>query len=174
MAAAAHLYLQQQAAACMASPGCSPLKGIGDRTGGRLHPGQAGERLLKKRPKLFVYLFRRPRSCWGLREDVPSWLGGRGCVLRIEVFCVPACLPALFPLGFLLFAFALCVFAWLYWTGCLLFCVLVALGGFDPSALPGLGPPAFSMPGAGTRSVADNSLCDSVWHGSISLSSMHE
>ena len=30
----------------MASPGCSPLKGKGVRTGGRLHPGLAGERLL--------------------------------------------------------------------------------------------------------------------------------
>ena len=34
-----------------------------------------------------------------LREDVASWLGGGRCVLRIEVYCVPACLPALFPLG---------------------------------------------------------------------------
>ena len=50
LAAAAHLYLQQQAAACMASRGCSPLKGKGVRTGGRLHPGPVGERLLKKRP----------------------------------------------------------------------------------------------------------------------------
>ena len=63
-----------------------------------------------------------------------------------------ACLPARPPYPrsvFLLIAFTFRVSAWLYRTGCLPFCVLVALGGFDPSALTGLGPPASSMPGAG-------------------------
>ena len=62
---------------------------------------------------------------------------------------MPARMPALSPLGFLLFAFAFWVSAWLYRTGCLLFCVLVAFGGFVPSALPGLRPPDSSMPDAG-------------------------
>ena len=67
----------------------------------------------------------------------------------LEVYCVPARLPALSPLGFLLFAFAFWVSAWLYRSGCLPFCVPAALGGFVPSALPGLRPPAFSWPHAG-------------------------
>ena len=147
LAAAAHLYLQQQAAA---SPGYSPLKGKGVRTGGRLHPGLAGECLLKQRPKLLSCLLRRPRGNWGLREDVPgSWLGVRGCVLRTEVYCVPACLPALPLLGVLLIAFAFLLFARLFRTGCLPFCMLAALDGFAPGALAGLGPPAFSVPGTG-------------------------
>ena len=162
--------------ACTTKPGCLPCQGVGVRTGGRLHPGLAGERLLKQRPKLFSCLFRRPRGCWGLREVAPgSWLVVRGCVLRIEVYCVPACLPALPLLGVLLIAFAFLVFARLYRTGCLPFCVLVcALGGFAPGALTGLGPPPPLCLILGTRSEADNSPCDSLWHGSIPLSSMHE
>ena len=36
-------------------PGCSRLQeGKGVPTGGRLHPGQAGERLLKQRPKVLI------------------------------------------------------------------------------------------------------------------------
>ena len=62
---------------------------------------------------------------------------------------MPDCLPALPLLGFLSVAFAFWVCSRLYRTGCLLFCVLVALGGFVPSALPGLGPSAFSLPDAG-------------------------
>ena len=45
-------YMQQQAAARKALPWFSrPFEGEGVRTGGRLHPGLAGERLLKQRPK---------------------------------------------------------------------------------------------------------------------------
>ena len=62
---------------------------------------------------------------------------------------MPACLPVLFPRGLLLIAFAFWVSARLYRTGCLPFCVLAALGGLVPSALPGLGPSAFFLPDAG-------------------------
>ena len=85
-----------------------------------------------------------------VREDVlGSWLGVRGCVLRIEVYCVPACLPALPLLGVILIAFAFLVFVRLYRTGCLPFCLLAALGGFAPGAIAGLGPPASSLPDTG-------------------------
>ena len=38
------------------TPGCTLWLSTGVRTGGRLHPGLAGERLLKQRPKLFLVL----------------------------------------------------------------------------------------------------------------------
>ena len=70
--------------------------------------------------------------------------------LRFEVYCVPDCLPGLFLARFSLVCLRLLGSpAWLYGTGCLLFYVLVALGGFVPSALPGLGPSVFSLPDAG-------------------------
>ena len=67
----------------------------------------------------------------------------------IEVYCEPACLPVLFLRGLPLIAFAFWVSARLFRTGFLPFSVLAALGGFVPCALPGLRPPAFSVPAAG-------------------------
>ena len=92
------------------TPGCTLWLSVCVRTGGRLHPRLAGERLLKQRP--FSCWFRRPRGCGALREVEPgSWLGGCGCVLRMEVCCVPACPPVLPMLDVLLLAFAFLVFA---------------------------------------------------------------
>ena len=62
---------------------------------------------------------------------------------------MPASLPALPLLGFLLIAFAFLVCARIYQTSCLPYRVLVALGGVPPSALDGPGPPAFSLPDSG-------------------------
>ena len=42
------------------TPGCTLWVSVGVRTGGRIHPGPAGERLLKQRPKLFSRLSFRP------------------------------------------------------------------------------------------------------------------
>ena len=132
------------------TPGCSLWLSVGVRTGGRLHPGLTGERLLKQRPKLFVYLFRRPRSCWGLREDeFGFWLGVRGYVLRFEVCCVPDCLPALPLLGLLSVAFAYLVCSRFFRTCSLPYCVPADLGGVAPCALVGLGPPAHSVAESG-------------------------
>ena len=67
VAAAAHAYLQQQAAACTATPGCLPSKGKRVRTGGSLHPGLTGERLLNtaqtSSSDCWITSARMPRAC---------------------------------------------------------------------------------------------------------------
>ena len=131
-------------------PGCTLWLSTGVRTGGRLHPGPAGERLLKQRPELFLCLSWRPCERWCLREDEPDlWLGVRGYVLRFEVFCVTDCLPALPLLGFLSVAFAILVCSRFFRTCSLPCCVSDDLGGFAPCALVGLGPPAYPVPESG-------------------------
>ena len=63
--------------------------------GGRLHPGPAGERLHKQRPKLFSCLSWRPCDRWCLRDDEPgsgSELEGMFSALR-SIACLIACPP---------------------------------------------------------------------------------
>ena len=92
----------------------------------------------------------------------------------LEVYCVPARLPALSPLGFLLFAFAFWVSVWLYRTGCLPSACLLPSAVWSPApCLASDLPPSLCLM-LGIRSEADYSLSDSVWHGSISLSSTSE
>ena len=58
----------QRAAASKAFPWVSkPVEGAGVRTGGRLHPGQPRERLLKQRPKV------QKRANYGGLAGVGAW-----------------------------------------------------------------------------------------------------
>ena len=67
LSAAASALMQKQAAARMAIPWVlRPHQGEGVRTGARLHPGLAGERLLEQRPKLCFCFCGRPRGCGAL------------------------------------------------------------------------------------------------------------
>ena len=130
--------------------GCTLWLSTGVRTGGRLHPGPAGKRLLKQRPNLFLCLSWRPCDRWCLREDEPGfWLGVRGYVLRFQVYCVPDCLPALPLVGFLLVAFAFLVCSRSFRISSSPYCVPPDLSGVAPCDLVGLGPPTYSVPESG-------------------------
>ena len=74
-------------------PGCTLWSSIGVRTGGCPHPGPAGERLLKQRPKHLSCLSWRSCDRWCLREDEPGfWLGVMFSALR-SIACLIACPP---------------------------------------------------------------------------------
>ena len=75
--AAAFAYMQQQAAARTRRAWVSGLcQGKGVRTGGRLHPGQAGERLLKQ-CDLFLVPVRLAPGEW-LRATLSCAFGSHG------------------------------------------------------------------------------------------------
>ena len=139
--------------ACTSTPGCLPCQGEGEgvRTGGRLHPRLSrGATAVNNAPS-------SSRACPGglaiagafamMNLVSGSELEGMSSALR-SIACLIACPPC--PCS---------VFSYLPSpSGSLrgstgpvacLFCVIVALGGFVPSALPGLGPSAFSLPDAG-------------------------
>ena len=67
--------------------GCTHGLSVGVRTGGRLHPGQVGERLLKQRPKLFSWASAKTNLARGSElEGVFSALRSFAC-LPARSFC---------------------------------------------------------------------------------------
>ena len=115
-----------------------PVPGKGVRTGGRLHPGLAGERLPKQRPKP-CSCFRRPRGCGALPRRRPWFLW----VPSAHRGLLRACLPA--RLAPVRCSHARQVLVRLSRTVSLPSCVLAALGCFAPVVLPDLGPLPFSL-----------------------------
>ena len=108
--------------------------GKGVRTGGRLHPGPAGERPPKQRPKPCSCSYGRPcRGSWRLTGRLrcpfldPGYDTECAFLVLRSLPCLPACPLCLRT-----------VFTCLP-TPTRTFYVPVAFGGFAPVALPGLG-----------------------------------